>query len=87
MVKVWPLEDWGPLRGASVMNFNVKAKRLRSSRERSPGQRHLKKTSFVCTTQCTTNGGVGVRCLHKKHSFLLTHNKMADLLILNNLLM
>jgi len=24
MVKVWPLEDWGPLRGASVMNFNVK---------------------------------------------------------------
>lgn len=43
MVKVWPLEDWGPLRGASVMNFNVKAKRLRSSSERSPGQRHLNK--------------------------------------------
>lgn len=38
MVKVWPLEDWGPLRGPSLMNFNAKAERLRS-----PGQRHLEK--------------------------------------------
>lgn len=56
MVKVWPLEDWGPLRGASVMNFNVKAKRLRSS----PWTKTFEKTCFVCTAQCTTNGGVGV---------------------------